>query len=342
MRYCIWNNKGGVGKTFLTYTLATEYAKKNPDKIVIVADMCPQSNVSEMLLGGNGTGEENLFKIHNQKKTISHYIAERLKSPYNTSLTGSETSYYITPKDYNKKIPENIGLIAGSSDLDLYSKGIEFFANASRQANQKDAWKNVKSWLASLMEVQKNRLLNARYKDVVFFIDCNPSFASYTELALVASDRLIVPCTADGASVRALKNVFKIIYGIGAEDEFIASFSKDMKENNLTLPKIALIIQNRNRNNNKQPSKAFDGVRENIDDVQKQYFKEYPSFFAQNFKLETVKDCNALLPIISYGGEILSDLVAGKKYPVYKKDSTANQGQLKSILSDVERLLKFF
>ena len=30
-RYCIWNNKGGVGKTFLTYLLATEYAEKNPE-----------------------------------------------------------------------------------------------------------------------------------------------------------------------------------------------------------------------------------------------------------------------------------------------------------------------
>jgi cellulose biosynthesis protein BcsQ len=28
MKYCIWNNKGGVGKTFLTYAIATEYAKK--------------------------------------------------------------------------------------------------------------------------------------------------------------------------------------------------------------------------------------------------------------------------------------------------------------------------
>ena len=338
MRHCIWNNKGGVGKTFLTYAFSTEYAKANPNKLVVVIDMCPQSNVSEMLLGGNGTGENNLFKIHENKQTISHYIAERLKSPYNINLTGSETSYFIKPKDYNNKMPDNLRLVAGSSDLDLYSKGIEFFANASRQANQKDAWKNVKSWLASLIEVQESRL-DARYKEAIFFIDCNPSFASYTELALVASDRLIIPCTADGASVRALKNVFKIVYGIGAEDDYIAMFSKDMRDNKLPLPIISLIVQNRNRNNSNRPSRAFDGVRENIKEVQEKYFTNYPDIFTNQSKVEAVKDCNALLPIVSYGGELLSDLVDGRQYPVYTKKSIANKKQLQSIIIDINRLI---
>ena len=59
-RCCVWNNKGGVGKTFLTYILATEFAKKNVD--VVVVDMCPQGNVSEMLLGGDGIGQDNMEK----------------------------------------------------------------------------------------------------------------------------------------------------------------------------------------------------------------------------------------------------------------------------------------
>ena len=59
MRYCIWNNKGGVGKIFLTYCLAVEYAAKHPNKAVAVVDACPQSNISEMLLGGDGAGEQS-------------------------------------------------------------------------------------------------------------------------------------------------------------------------------------------------------------------------------------------------------------------------------------------
>jgi cellulose biosynthesis protein BcsQ len=300
--------------------------------------MCPQANVSEILLGGNGKGSDNLFQLHQKKFTISHYIAERLKTPYDVNNKGNEISYFVQPCIYNNNIPENIRLVTGSSDLDLYSKGIEFFANASRQANQKDAWKNVKSWLLSLINVQ-NSTLDARYEKAIFFIDCNPSFASYTELALVAADRLIIPCTADGASVRALKNVFKIVYGVGADDDYIAMFSKDMKENNMELPKISLVLQNRNRNSDKKSSKAFDGVREQVASIKEEYMIKYPQFFTNNASVETVKDCNALLPIISHNGECISTLIAGQQYPVYGKKSNAAKTQINGIQEDIHNLI---
>ena len=30
--YAIWNNKGGVGKTYLSFAMACEYARQNPEK----------------------------------------------------------------------------------------------------------------------------------------------------------------------------------------------------------------------------------------------------------------------------------------------------------------------
>ena len=42
-RYAIWNNKGGVGKSTITFHLASRFAEKNPDKDVLVIDLCPQS-----------------------------------------------------------------------------------------------------------------------------------------------------------------------------------------------------------------------------------------------------------------------------------------------------------
>lgn len=60
MRYAIWNNKGGVGKTFLSFMLSAEYALKYSEKKVIAVDMCPQANLSEILLGGNSTGSAKL------------------------------------------------------------------------------------------------------------------------------------------------------------------------------------------------------------------------------------------------------------------------------------------
>ncbi|WP_250143602.1 hypothetical protein [Escherichia coli] len=34
--YAIWNNKGGVGKTYLSFAMACEYARQNPEKRIIL------------------------------------------------------------------------------------------------------------------------------------------------------------------------------------------------------------------------------------------------------------------------------------------------------------------
>lgn len=50
--YAIWNNKGGVGKSTITFHVASRYAETNPNVNVLVLDLCPQANASMMLLGG--------------------------------------------------------------------------------------------------------------------------------------------------------------------------------------------------------------------------------------------------------------------------------------------------
>jgi chromosome partitioning protein len=55
--YALWNNKGGVGKSYLTFQVACEYARAHRDERVLVLDLCPQANASSMLLGGIVRGE---------------------------------------------------------------------------------------------------------------------------------------------------------------------------------------------------------------------------------------------------------------------------------------------
>ena len=55
--YVMWNNKGGVGKSTITFHVAAVYAEMNPYRYVIVVDMCPQANVSMMLMGGGKEAE---------------------------------------------------------------------------------------------------------------------------------------------------------------------------------------------------------------------------------------------------------------------------------------------
>ena len=62
--YSIWNNKGGVGKSYLTFQIASEYAVNHPDKKILVIDLCPQGNASGMLLGGMQEGERVLKQLN--------------------------------------------------------------------------------------------------------------------------------------------------------------------------------------------------------------------------------------------------------------------------------------
>jgi chromosome partitioning protein len=81
MRYAVWNNKGGVGKSFLSFILSTEIANitKGP---VLAVDMCPQANLSEIMLGGNGVGADRLELLIKERKTVGGYFDTRIESPH--------------------------------------------------------------------------------------------------------------------------------------------------------------------------------------------------------------------------------------------------------------------
>ncbi|EBX1389383.1 ParA family protein, partial [Salmonella enterica subsp. enterica serovar Mikawasima] len=177
-KYLIWNNKGGVGKTFLSYTLSVEYAINHPNEDVVVIDACPQSNISEIILGGNGLGQENLNKFRESNKTIAGYIKDRFgKSPL--SKLGSESSYFVKAHTVNEKMPENLYLLPGDVDLDICSRLIAHIGSSP----VKGAWKTSRSLMSDLIEsFEMDKNLSNRPK--TFFIDCNPSFANYTELAV--------------------------------------------------------------------------------------------------------------------------------------------------------------
>lgn len=180
MRYAIWNNKGGVGKTFLTFMMAGEYAQANPTKKVVVIDLCPQANISEIILGGNGKGSTVLDAILAQKPsrhTIGGYIDERINSPFKT--TGNESHFLINPATmhYNNNLSTNLYMVVGDPSLELQAQVIN---QLSQLPQPVDAWKQIHSWVIDLIEGIKKDL----GEDTMFFLDCNPSFSSYTVLAI--------------------------------------------------------------------------------------------------------------------------------------------------------------
>ena len=103
------------------------------------------------------------------------------------------------------------------------------------------AWRNVHSWVIDLQRAATRRL-----GECAFFIDCNPSFSAYTAQAVLAAERLVVPCTADGSSARAIHNVGQLVYGHGVPPEYRdAGFRARAETFSMTLPKLHVVALNR-------------------------------------------------------------------------------------------------
>lgn len=337
MRYMIWNNKGGVGKTFLTYTLASEYAIKHPEKKVAVVDMCPQANVSEMLLGGNGTGEQNLASIAQSGFTIAGYIRERYAKSRSRPL-GTELGYFVPVSSHNASMPNNLYLLSGDVDLDICSQLIAYMGSAP----VKGAWKASRLILDDIIGSFENA-----HEDTTVFIDCNPSFAVYTEMVAVSARELIVPCTADNASIRGFLNAFRLLYGINAYslfggtqdfDDTIFTFSETAKSNGLVCPKVKMIVLNKSRSLDASATKAWIAHSGQIRQVMQTVKAKYPDLFvdssAENDVLD-VKDGNTLATIANHSGLPISKMTQ-KSYDVYGVATMANQSQIDALMNQLE------
>lgn len=237
--YALWNNKGGVGKSYLTFQIASEYARTHPEQKILVVDLCPQANASGMLLGGMESGEQGLDLLSNRspRQTISGYIEERILSPYVNPKTGA--SFVIAVSQRNPMVPSNLFLVAGDEQLEIQASRVL----GATVPGPGDAWRIVHTWISDLIKDIQN---SWDQMDTTVFIDCSPSFSIYTELAMSASDRLMIPFSADGSSKRAVRAVLALLYGItrvpGSQQ---SQFYLNSQQFRLSIPRIYCYIGNR-------------------------------------------------------------------------------------------------
>lgn len=240
LKYAFWNNKGGTGKTSLAFQAITRYAEFNPDKSVLVLDMCPQANISEMLLGGMTNGGSAKL-IQQQGKiprcSIGGYFQTRLPSPYAPPVFNAH-NYIMTPHWENAAIPKNVSLVCGDPLLELQSNAINTLSNA--QVPGVDTWIAVIDWVRDFL----NQVVGDF--DIVF-VDCNPSFSLYTQIALASVDRIVLPVMADDSSRRAVQNALSLIYGLSLPSPIYAAyaFNTKLEAAGRQLPRVHLIAKNR-------------------------------------------------------------------------------------------------
>lgn len=240
MIYAFWNNKGGTGKTSLAFQTIAFYAELHPEKRVLAIDLCPQANLSELMLGGlNNKGSEKLLERQGlmPRCSIGGYFQLRLPTPYSPPTFNAQ-DFITKPNSFNQAISKNIDLVCGDPLLELQANAVNSLAGQTVPGT--NTWISVIDWLNDFL-----RRLQNEYDTV--FLDCNPSFSLYTQIALASAHRLILPVMADDSSRRAIQNAFSLIYGLKLPSEIYAAymFGNKLKQAGRNLPKVHLIIKNR-------------------------------------------------------------------------------------------------
>ncbi|PSC71382.1 ATPase [Micractinium conductrix] len=249
-----WTNKGGVGKTTLTFHLSALYAHLNPTKRVIIADMCPQANLSNTVLTRPGRKGSRVVRELSQAaaplhlpKTVAGYLHTTLVPHSMMGKTIKKSDFLVKIDEHNPRMPENTWLLCGDNRLDEMSQAL-----ARAMAAPSGGMPGADNFKLSLMTLRFFFMdLETEWagEDIVVFIDTNPAFTEYTQLALCTIDRLLIPVNADDFSLQAVDYMIWNLFS--EQDEFIQGYMQDsfsVKASQRAadiLPKIALIVHNR-------------------------------------------------------------------------------------------------
>ncbi len=268
-----WNNKGGTGKTSLAFQTICTFATEHADDRILVLDLCPQANLSELFLGGqeNGGGK-NLLALHGKpgRASVGGYFQSRLPKPFDNSAI-SPHGYLSRPHDFNSASPSNITLLAGDPLLELQANAVSTLANT--QIPGTDSWSKVASWLLDFLEACNDEFDYC-------FVDMNPSFSMYTQIALAACQRLVLPVTADDSSRRGIQNAMSLVYGLKLPSEVYAqhNFHTRMQNAGLKLPQVHMVAKNRLTqyiNTAKSYSAVLSGITQDLSAI----LKDSPASF---------------------------------------------------------------
>ena len=238
-KFVFWNNKGGTGKTSLSFQAICAYAHRFPEQRVLAIDVCPQANLSELMLGGQtGSGSRRLLERQGltPRCTIGGYFENRLPTPY-AAPSFDPADFVTRPATYNSKVPQNVDLVCGDPLLELQSNAINTLANT--QIPGTNTWIGIIDWLKTFIE-----RLEDKYDTVC--MDTNPSFSVYTQIAISAADLLLLPVMADDSSRRAIQNAFSLTYGLKLPSNYAQyAFATKLRDVGRTIPRIHSVLKNR-------------------------------------------------------------------------------------------------
>jgi hypothetical protein len=125
---------------------------------------------------------------------------------------------------------------------------------------------------------------------------------------MVSADALIVPCSSDGSSARAIDNVGSLLYGVMTGADYgAANFSGKARQFNIRLPDIHSVVLNRSTQYSKKASKAFGAMFDEIKNRVAELKRSAPTHFDDNGpRYEDVPDSHSVAIVCSH--QVLSGM----------------------------------
>jgi len=185
----LFNNKGGVGKTTLTFNLAHMAARKGHR--VAVLDYDPQCNLTSVFLG-----EDELADV------------------WQSEAPGGTVSRCIDPvrrgkgdvvKPAVRQAAENLWLLPGHLDLSRFEQELVQQWAQTMQSNNERALDVV-----TALDLLSNLVADEVRADLVF-VDVGPSLGTLNRAALLACDAVVLPLAPDLFSLQGMRNVGPVL-----------------------------------------------------------------------------------------------------------------------------------
>ena len=350
--FAIWNNKGGVGKSTITFHIASRYAETHPQEDILVIDMCPQANSSMMLLGGGNQGEQHVLNNCSQQipATVVGYITTVLAGGQGANRPDC-TNFVINVQSYNGNMPNNLYLLCGDGNLEPIAPAITAFANMQPIVQGQQPWVWVHSIMREfIVDFSNNRAENGR--NITVFIDTNPAFGAYTELAIVAADKLICPVNADDSSRTAASAMAILLHGSVPPHPVYGAwtFASKAAQYQINIPQIHLFIGNRFTQYDGAAT-AFKAMSDATANQMYNIYQSNPFYFSSSHNIINnendfcneysvyLRDFNTSGVVAAHTGNLLSNMRGGR-YQVYGSSVTLDARRISDCLNAVDDVIR--
>jgi chromosome partitioning protein len=187
--YAISNLRGGVGKSSIAFNLAYEISRQHS---VLLADLCPQCNFTEMLLG-DFRPKVNIF---NALKPIilGPAFGDRPE----------DLSYRVGQYCDDFRGGRGAHVVAGNPELFAFPSTLYQQLNMAYASRDSTAVSKLLRGLRTVLDAEA-----AEHNCAKILMDTSPFYAGGTHLAWCAAEALIVPVRVDEHSIESLELLFR-------------------------------------------------------------------------------------------------------------------------------------